>query len=199
MISILYPSINPSSGRFRNCSIYATGRGYRDSRRGGRFYGRVWGIGRGGIGVQGREVNYQGGCGGGIIAFENGIDISDSTRYSENSEWSAISNVTSKRITEDPICKKFLANKKRSATSSVSAGKDNDNFLIPQIITGVKNSSRNESGLAVGLNRLPTNDSRAQVFAVNRSSTSSNINEAEERSVVIYNFLGNLLTKYWLE
>ena len=57
----------------------------------------------------------------------------------------AISNDTRKRITEDPVRTKFLENKKRRTTSSVSAGKDNKNRLISKIIAGVKNASRNES------------------------------------------------------
>ena len=36
---------------------------------------------------------------GGSCAHENGIYISDFTRYSEDSEWAALSNDTSKRIT----------------------------------------------------------------------------------------------------
>ena len=98
-------------------------------------------------------------------------------------------------ITEDPVRTKFLENKKRRTTSYVSAEKDNKNQLISQIITGVQNSIRNESGLEGGVTHLPTNGSRAQVSAANRCSTSSIRNEIEERSVVIYGHLGNLVTK----
>ena len=49
------------------------------------------------------------------------------------------------------------------------------------------------------MNRLPTNGSRAQVSAVNRGSTSSNINATEDQNVVIYDHLGNLVTKSLLE
>ena len=64
-----------------------------------------------------------------------------------------------------------------------------------KIITGVQNASSNESGLAGGVTRVPINGSRAQVSAENRGSTSSNRNETEEQSVVIYDHLGNLVTK----
>ena len=97
-------------------------------------------------------------------------------------------------ITEEPVRIKFLANKKRSTTRSVSVVKDNKNGLISQIITGVQNASRNESGLVGGATHFPTNGRREQVSAANRGSTSSNINETEEQSVVIYDHLGNLVT-----
>ena len=41
------------------------------------------------------------------------------------------------------------------------------------------------------MNRFPTNGIRAHVSAANRGSTSSNRNKTEERSVVIYDHLGN--------
>ena len=88
--------------------------------------------------------------------------------------------------------------KKRLVISSISADKYNENRLISQIITGVQNESQNESVLAGGVTRFPTNGSRAQVSAENRGSTSSNRNETEELSVVIYDHLGNLVTKTWL-
>ena len=97
----------------------------------------------------------------------------------EDSEWSALSNDTRKRITKDLIRTKFLADKKRRTTSSDSAGKYKYNRLISQIITGVQNSSQNKYGLAGGVTRFPTNRSRAQVSAENRGSTYSNINVTE--------------------
>ena len=89
----------------------------------------------------------------------------------------------------------FTENKKRRTTSSVGARKDNKNRLISQIITGVQNASQNESGLAGGVNRFPTNGLRAQLSATNRGSNSSNRNETEEQGVVIYDHLGKLVTK----
>ena len=195
MVARLYPSSNPSSGRFRNFIIYAAGRGDRGGGRGGRLNGRGCGRGRVGIGGRGRGGNVQGGRGGSSSAHENGIYISDVTRYYDDSEWAALLNNTRKRITEDPVRKKFLVHQKRRTTSSAGAGKDSKNQLISQITTGVQNSSRNESGLAEGVTHFPTNGSSAQVSAANRSSTSSNINKTEERSVVIYDHLGNLVTK----
>ena len=73
---------------------------------------------------------------------------------------------------------------------------DNENWLISQIITGVQNEIRNKSRLAGGATHFPTNWIRAQVSSVNRLSTSSNRNETEDRSVIIYYHLGNLVTKY---
>ena len=85
--------------------------------------------------------------------------------------------------------------KKRRANSSVSSEKDNESRLISQIITGVQNEIRNESVFAGGVTCLPTNGSRAQVSAENRGSNSSNRNDTEEQSVVIYDRLGNLVKK----
>ena len=65
--------------------------------------------------------------------------------------------------------------------------------LISQIVTEVQNENRNESVLTGGVTRFPTNGIRSQVSDVNRGSTSSNINNTEEQSVVIYDNLGNLV------
>ena len=75
----LYLSANPSSGRSRKRNIYAAGRGDRGGGRGGRFNVRGRGRGSGGIGGLGRGGHLQGGCGGGSVANENGIGISDVT------------------------------------------------------------------------------------------------------------------------
>ena len=88
-----------------------------------------------------------------------------------------------------------MVNKKRRNTSYVSDEKYNENRLISNIITGVRNAIQNESGLEEGVTSFPANGRRSQVSAENRGSTSSNRNETEERSVVIYYHLGNLITK----
>ena len=128
-------------------------------------------------------------------AYENGIDISDFTCYFEYSEWGALSNNTRKRITEEPVRTNFLADKKIHTTSSVSVENDNKNWLITQIITGVQNSGRNKYVLTGGLTRFPTNGVRAQVYDANIVSTYSNRSEIDEHSVVIYDHLGNIVTK----
>ena len=90
---------------------------------------------------------------------------------------------------------KFLENKNRCTTSSVSVVKDNKNWLISHIITGAQSTSRNESVLVGGVARFHNNRSMAQVSTANRGSTYSNRNKIEKRSVVIYDHLGNLVTK----
>ena len=195
VVARLYPPSNPSSGRSRKRSIYDAGRGDLDGGICGRFNGRGRDRGCGGRCGRGRGGHVQGGCGGGSSAHENGIDISDVTCYFEYQEWAALSNYTRIRITEYLVRTKFLENKKRRTTRSITAVKDNENRLISQIITGVKNASRNDSGLEGGVTRFPTNGSREQVSAENRGSTSSNRNDTEESSVVIYDHLGNLVTK----
>ena len=141
MVAGTYPSDKPSSGRFRKRIIYAAGCGDRGVRRGGRLDGIGYVRGRVGRGVGGRVGHVQVGCGGGSSAHENGIDISYFTRYFEDSEWSALSNDTRKRITEDPVRTKSLANKKRRTTIFVSVEKDNRSWLISQIITGFRKAS----------------------------------------------------------
>ena len=86
MVSRLYPSANPSSVRFRNISIYDAGHGDRGGRRGVRFNVRGRGRQRGGISRRVRGGHVQGGRGGGSGAHKNGIEISDVTRYFEDSE-----------------------------------------------------------------------------------------------------------------
>ena len=133
------------------------------------------------------------GCRGGSGAYENGIDISYVTCYFEEPKWTAISNYTRKNITEARVGTNNLATKKTHNTRYVSAGKDNENWLISQIITGVQNPSQNEPGLAGGVDRFPTNGSKTQVSAANICSTSSTRNNTEYWSVLIYHKLGNVV------
>ena len=90
MVVRLYPSINSLSGRLRKRGIYATGRGDHISGRVGSFNERGRVIGREGRGGQGKGGYGQEGRGGGSGAYENGIDISDVTRYFEDSEWASL-------------------------------------------------------------------------------------------------------------
>ena len=55
VVARIYPSVNPSSGRFRERSIYTDGHGDRGDGRCGHFNGRGRGRGRGGRGDEGEE------------------------------------------------------------------------------------------------------------------------------------------------
>ena len=123
VVARLYPTTNPCSDCFRNCGIYATGRDDRGSGRDGHFNGQGFGIGRRGRGGWCRGGHGKGGRGECSNTYENGIYISYITCYFEYEEWEAISNETRKRITEDPVRTKSLANKYIWTTSSVSAKK----------------------------------------------------------------------------
>ena len=68
--------------------------------------------------------------------------------------------------------------------------------MISQIINGVQNISQNEPGLEEGVIRLLANGIKSQVSDVNRRNNYSKINETEERSVVICDRLGKLVTEY---
>ena len=94
LVEIIYPSVKPSSGRFKKRSIYAAGRGKRGSGIGGIFNGRGHVRGREGRGGRDRGGHVQGGRGGGSGAHENIIDISDLTRYFEDAECATLSNDT---------------------------------------------------------------------------------------------------------
>ena len=100
-------------------------------------------------------------------------------------------NNTTKRITWDLTHIKLLANKNRHTTRSVSTKKDNEDQLIFQIITGVKNTSSDEYGLEGGVIHFTTNGSITQVSATNRSSSSAIRNEPKDLSVVSFDHLGN--------
>ena len=154
VVERLYPYTNPSSERFRKRGIYATDRGDRGSGRGGRFNWRGHGSGCVGRNEKVRVGNGRVDYGGGSGAYENGIDISNVTRYFEDEEWSAISNETRKRTTEDPVHTKLQENKKRHTTRSVSDEKENEKRIIYQITTGVQNTYCNDSGLAGGVIRF---------------------------------------------
>ena len=87
----------------------------------------------------------------------------------------------------------FLVNKKRRTNRSVSAVKDDDNRLIYQIITWLQNAIQNEPRFSGGVTKLPTNGSREHVSDANIRITSSNRNDTEEWSVVIYDHLEKLV------
>ena len=112
------------------------------------------------------------------------IYLSYVTNYSENEEWTALSNETRKVRIEDPVHTKLLENKKRQTTRYICAEKENDNWLISQIINGVQNARRHEYRLSGGVTCFPTNRRRTHVSATNRSRTSAIRNETEELSVV---------------
>ena len=79
--------------------------------------------------------------------------------------------------TEDPIFIKFLENKNRRATRSVSAEKDNANRIISQIVTGFQNTSLHKYVLVEGVICFPNNGSRTKVSDANISSASKIRNE----------------------
>ena len=74
------------------------------------------------------------------------------------------------------MCTKLLSNEKIQITSSIDTGKENDDIFISLIITGVKNSIQQEKIFEGGVIHLLTNGSRTQVYAINRRSSSANIN-----------------------
>eukprot|EP00979_Chaetoceros_neogracilis_P018862 scaffold11348_cov779-Chaetoceros_neogracile.AAC.1 len=107
VVSRIFPSSQPSSGRYNRRGISATGRGGRgEYNGGGRGRGRGGrGRGRGGRdGGRGRGRGRGGGGrgGGSGSQTENGVDISDVTRWYGEIEWDKLSHATQIRILNDP-------------------------------------------------------------------------------------------------
>ena len=84
---------------------------------------------------------------------------------------------TRRNTTKYYISTKFLDNKSKHSTNSINTGKNNENRLVYQIITGVKHERQQETGLAGGVIQLSTNGSRTQVYYVNISSAVANSND----------------------
>ena len=185
-ISRIFPQHNPTGRRRRQ--INATGRGGRFGGRGGRGRGRG-GRGRGGGGRGGRG---RGGNGDGERKFENGVDITDFTRFFHDDEWNKLSYETRDKIHACPERAKAIEerkNKRRktnaASTSSISGAS------IAQIITGVHNAMTGGGEGSAAL--TPTNGSRV-VSAAGRNSGGSQRQSplpGEDMSQVTFDEYGN--------
>lgn len=188
VVSRIFPTGNPSSGRFRSRRSVNAIRGGRGGRgRGGRGRGR--GRGRGGRGGRGHSPQ-----------SENGVDISDTTRWYSDDEWALLSQETQQRILNDPARAAAVEQrrKKRQRTNaSVETSGDDptleSNRQVAAIINGVMNASRQESQQP-GQVRFPVNGSSRSVSGVQRSSQSTPTpgqQQGDDISVVTYDHHGN--------
>jgi hypothetical protein len=193
VVSRIFPSSQPSSGRYNRRGISATGRGGRgEYNGGGRGRGRGGrGRGRGGRdGGRGRGRGRGGGGrgGGSGSQTENGVDISDVTRWYGEIEWDKLSHATQIRILNDPERAAAVAARRNTSrrTSSVSTpgggNPDDENRIVAAVINGMTNANRNASAAGV---RYPTtgHGGTRQTAAVQGVPT--------DVSVITYDHLGN--------
>ena len=183
-----FSNITPSGRRRRQ--INATGCSGRFGGRGGRRRGRG-GSGYGGHGNCGQGGN--GGNGDGEIKFENGVDITDFTRFFHDGKWQKLSYETRNKIHACPERAKAIKerkNKRRkisaASTSSISGAQ------IAQIITGVHNAMKT-GGESSG-QTTPVNGSRTVSAAgrsINNGSNRHSPMPGEDMSQVTFDEYGN--------
>ena len=157
-------------GRRQINSTGRSGRGRFGGRGRGRGYGRGRGRGRGGD-RGGRGTSYYG------PRMENGVDISDFTRYFDKEEWNKLSYETRDAIHADPDRNRAIEDrkKKRRKVNGVETKAETTNIpnhQIAQLITGVHNAIVNGGGSGGGQgHHQPLNGSRvAAAAAVTRNS-----------------------------
>ena len=198
-ISRIFPEYQPTSGRYarggRGYRGYGGGRNVSAFGRGrGRFQGRGGRGNRGGRGGRGYGRGGRGGRGN-RATLENGIDISDPTRWYDESEFSALSHETRKRILEDPARAEAIeARRKRRNTSSSTTSQGNTQ--IAAIITGVMNAQRHDSENAAPVPqiRIPTSGNNRAISSVPRvSQNTPPPPPGDSSTIVTYDHLGNVI------
>jgi hypothetical protein len=132
-----------------------------------------------------------------IVEKNNGVDISDLTRFYSKEEWRKLDADVKKKILESPACKKLRAEKDQRGISAVgtdggpkdsasvvtgSIDKESEERIVSAVIRGVIESSRTnqEEGRNVGeiTSHTPSHGSRVgtvigSVAGTARSRTSS--------------------------
>ena len=187
-VTRIFPSFQPSSGRYgkRHREVNSAGRG-----RGGRGRGR----GRGGRGGQGKGKKPN-------STIENGVDISDVTRWYSEKEFSKLSHDTRAYILnhEDRI-KAVNARKKAkvaSATTSAQRLDDESNRIISATITGTMHALEQRAAqrpqYSLNGNRSVSGASRRATPPIQISTaTGTAVDNSDEMSRVTYDHLGNIV------
>lgn len=180
VVSRIFPTNNPSSGRYNNRNVYHISRGVNNGSNGGRGgrFGHNNGQGRGRFQNDQRGGRFGGrnnSRGGRFFpnrgnnqsqhSTDNGVDISDVTRYFSDAEWIRLSYQTKNRISNDPRRLEAVQNDRnqRRRINQSSTSEAERNRIVAAIINGVQNSSRHESQQTTNPNRsikYPTNGSR---------------------------------------
>ena len=189
-VARIFPEAQPSSGRYgKRRYIKAFGRG---GGRGGRYGDRGRFSGRGGRGRGGRGGNAK-------ANKENGVDISDPTRWYDDEELSALSSATRNYILQHPDRQKAIDERKkerakRRNTSATEASSKRTNDEQGALITAVVNAQRNAAAVNAGVN-YPQNGSSRRTNAATRSNPPSQVstNGSAEASVLTFDHLGNIV------
>ena len=169
--------------------VYDSHRGGRGFQRGGRGYhsrgrgrGRSGRGGRGGRGQHGKK-------------FNNGVDISDPTRFFSDEEWDKLDNDTRREIVQNPERRNAIESRKRKAAAANLGSRYISDGDTAAIINGVMNASRqNQSTIAAADIRGPQlNGSNA---GGNRATGRPSRETSDTRSVassVTYNHKGDVV------
>ena len=186
-VARIFPEAQPSSGRYgKRRYVKAFGRG---GGRGGRGRGRLGG--RGGRG--------QGGRGRGKPNKENGVDISDPTRWYDKEELSALSSATRNYVLQHPDRQKAIEERKkerdrRRNTSAVGAS-NRENDEQGQLITAVVNAQRNAAAISGVVYPQNGSSRNRNTASLNRNAPPPQVstNASSEASVLTFDHLGNIV------
>jgi hypothetical protein len=192
-VARIFPSAQPSSGRYgKNRYIKAFGRGGGRGGR-GRFGGRG---GRGRFGGRGGRGH---GRGDDRPNRENGVDISDPTRWYDDEELSALSSATRNYVLQHPDRQKAIEERKRKRddrrnNSSAKSTKRSEEEQ-GKLVTAMVNAQRNAA--AVNGTIYPQNGSsrNRNTASANRNAPPPQVstNNSSEASVLTFDHLGNII------
>ena len=189
-VSRIFPNAQPGSGQYNK-------RRYVKALRGG---GRGWRGGRGGCGGRGGRGGRGGGRGDSGDKMENGVDISDPTRWYTSDQLTALSAKTRNYILNHKDRPAAIAERKRKRdagennTSSAETGNRNR----AELITALANATRTAAAVdnrSRGAIRLPQNgNNNRQATSVNTNPpTQVSTNSPDSASVLTFDHLGNIV------
>ena len=197
-VARIFPESQPSSGRYgKRRYVKAFGRG-GGGRGGGRGRGRFGG--RGGRGRGGRGNNTR-------AHKENGVDISNPTRWYEQDELNALSQETRNYILQHPDRKKAIEERKkernkRRETSAIGSGAQND-IERGRLVTAMVNAQRNAASATSAATYPQNGSSRNRIMSsTNRGGPPSlpprppnqvSVNGTSDASVITFDHLGNIV------
>jgi len=168
----------------------------KSSQGGGRGYqgGRGWRGGRGGHGGRGGRGGRSGRLGGrgeNRNKMENGIDISDPTKWYTSEQLNALSAETRKWILNHKDRPAAIAERKRkraennSNTSSTETGNRNR----AELITALANATRTTAAMDNKYKGVASNKNNRQANPLNQVS----INSTDSTSALTFDHLGNIV------
>jgi len=189
-VARIFPESQPSSGRYnKRRYVKAFGRG-NGGRGGGRGRGRTGG--RGGRGGRGRGNNN-------MASKENGIDISDPTRWYEKEELNALSRETRNYILQHPDRKRAIEERKknrdgRRETSTVNSAADAEaerGLLVTAMINAQRNAASTNTATIYPQNGSSRNRNTS---SSSRGGPPSNVSVgASDASAITFDHLGNIV------